>query len=63
MEGIYSMKINAQEVIETINKVIDSYEKMLIEVVVKKESTFDSAPYTHSIQALNKMLEKSEEYE
>lgn len=40
-----------------IAEVVESYERML-KLSMEKGQTFDSAPYTLSLQALNKMLEK-----
>ncbi len=54
------MEINPKDVISVINRTIDSYQKMLEEVVIKKGERFDSGPYTHAIQTLYKMLEISD---
>ncbi len=42
---------------QQITDIIKSYEKMLT-LFLEKGEHFDSAPYTYSIQALNKLIDK-----
>lgn len=44
------------EVVGRINEIIKSYERMLDEIVIKKDGTFDSAPFSNAISALIKVL-------
>lgn len=37
--------------------IVNQYEAMLKEIVIKKGETFDSAPYTLAIQTLNKLVD------
>lgn len=51
------MDINTKEIIATLNRTIESYERMLKEVLIGKGERFDSAPYTQAIQTLYKILD------
>ena len=55
------MKIDERKkVIELIEKVIDSYERMLQKIVIEKDKEFNSVPYERSISALNQLLDSKE---
>lgn len=61
MGSIFKKTMTKQEeIIKQITNIVDSYERMLKEVLINKGERFDSAPYTLALQALNKMLEEEQ---
>lgn len=55
-----SEMVTIDQVMKEITKIVDQYEAMLKEIVVKKGESFDCSPYTLALQALQKIIDKME---
>lgn len=43
---------------DLIEKIIDSYERMLQKIVIEKDKDLNSTPYEKAVSALNQLLDK-----
>lgn len=57
------MADDRQQVLDLINKVVTSYEKMLQKIVIEKDREFNSTPYERAMTALNQILAENEKNE
>lgn len=54
-------KQDRQRIMELIEKVVESYERMLQKVVIEQDKEFNSVPYEKAVTALNRILDMEEE--
>jgi hypothetical protein len=50
-----------EEIINLIDRVITSYERMLQAIVIERDKEFNSQPYEQSLDALNYVLKEMKE--
>lgn len=56
MEGIF-MTNESKRIMDLIEKIIDSYERMLQKIVIEKDKDLNSTPFEKAVSALNQLLD------
>ena len=51
------MTTDIKRITDLIEKIIESYERMLQKVVIEKDKDLNSMPYEKSVSALNQLLD------
>lgn len=52
------MTAESKRIMDLIEKIIDSYERMLQKIVIEKDKDLNSTPYEKAVSALNQLLDK-----
>ena len=51
------MTSESKRIMDLIEKIIDSYERMLQKIVIEKDKDLNSTPYEKAVSALNQLLD------
>lgn len=51
------MTNESKRIMDLIEKIIDSYERMLQKIVIEKDKDLNSTPYEKAVSALNQLLD------
>ena len=51
------MTTESKRIMDLIEKIIDSYERMLQKIVIEKDKDLNSTPYEKAVSALNQLLD------
>lgn len=52
------MTTESKRIMDLIEKIIDSYERVLQKIVIEKDKDLNSTPYEKAVSALNQLLDK-----